>query len=159
MHNMANEQIRDGMVVILAYTLTVEGELVEESTADDPLEYLHGAEDILPGLEAQLSGKKIGDHVSVTLQPEDAYGEYDEDDYEAIEPDDLPDDIEVGTEILLEDDEGYMFEAIVKEITHNAVILDFNPALAGKVVTYEVDILGMREATADEVAHGHVHDE
>ncbi len=154
---MTNEQIRDGLVVSLAYTLTVEGEVVEEASKNDPLDYLHGADDILPGLERELTGKKIGERIVVTLQPEDAYGDYDEDDYEAVERSDFPTDIEPGIEIVLEDDDGYLFEATIKEITSDVVILDFNPALAGKVVTYEVEILGMREASQEELEHGHAH--
>src|SRR5690606_16527032 len=79
---MSSEKITDGMVVSLAYVLTVDGVEVSRTDADDPLEYLHGAENIIPGLEAALTGKQVGDKINVTLAPEDAYGDYDQDEVE-----------------------------------------------------------------------------
>lgn len=154
---MAVDKIANGVVATIAYTLTVDGEVIEEASKEDPLEYLHGAENIVPGLEAALLGKTIGDKLSVTLDPEDAYGEYDEDNFEEIEPADLPDDIEEGMEILIEDDDGNMYEAIVSEITDDAVVLDFNPDLAGKTVTFDVEVIALREADDEEMDHGHPH--
>ncbi|MFW5691781.1 MAG: FKBP-type peptidyl-prolyl cis-trans isomerase [Chloroflexota bacterium] len=154
---MTVETIRDGVVVSLAYTMIVDGDVVEETTADDPLDYLHGAENIVPGLEEALTGRKVGDKFSVTLAPEDAYGEYDEEDLEEVDREDLPDEIEVGMELLLEDEYGNFFEATVKQIKKDSVVLDFNPDFAGKTVTYKVEILDMREADEEEKAHGHPH--
>ena len=154
---MAVEKVTDGVIVSIVYRLTVDGEVVEDTPADDPLDYLHGAENIVPGLERVLAGKQVGDKVNVTLKPEDAYGEYDEDDVEEIDRNDVPESVELGMEILLEDEEGFMFEAVVKEVTEDTVILDFNHMLAGKTVTYDVEIVGLREADAEELAHGHPH--
>jgi FKBP-type peptidyl-prolyl cis-trans isomerase SlyD len=155
------ERIADGMVVSLAYTMTVEGEVIEESTADEPLDYLHGAQNIVLGLENALTGKAVGERVSVTLQPEDAYGEYDPEDIDEIDRSDIPDgeQIEPGMVLLLEDEEGYMFEATVAEVTARSVMLDFNDPLAGKVVTYDVEVLAVRPADEEELAHGHPHGE
>jgi FKBP-type peptidyl-prolyl cis-trans isomerase SlyD len=154
---MTSENIKDGMIVSLAYTLTADGQEVERATADDPLEYLHGAENIVPGLERELAGKKIGDRFTITLEPEDAYGEYDDEDLDEIDRDEFPDEIEVGMEMLLEDDDGNLYEATVKEISDDMVVLDFNPPLAGKTVTYEVEVVAMRPADEEELAHGHPH--
>jgi FKBP-type peptidyl-prolyl cis-trans isomerase SlyD len=156
---MSNETIKDGMVVKLAYTLEVEGEVLEEATVDDALDYLHGAENIVPGLEYALNGKRVGDKLDITLQPADAYGEYDEDDMELIEKDDMPDEIEVGMELLLEDKDGNFFEATIREIRNDGVLLDFNYPLAGKVVTYHVEVLSIRPANKEELEHGHPHSE
>jgi FKBP-type peptidyl-prolyl cis-trans isomerase SlyD len=154
---MTSENIKNGMVVSLAYTLTADGQEVEHATADDPLDYLHGAENIVPGLERELAGKKVGDRFTITLEPEDAYGEYDEEDTDEIDRDDFPDEIEPGMELLLEDDDGNLFEATVKEVTDDLVVLDFNPPLAGKTVTYEVEVVSLRPADEEELAHGHPH--
>lgn len=154
---MTLDTIKDGVVVTVAYTLTVEGTEIESATADDPLEYLHGAENIVPGLEAELNGKKVGAKFTVTLQPEDAYGEYDEEDTETLDRDEIPEQVEPGMELLLEDEDGNMFEALVKEVNDDVIVLDFNPPLAGKVVTYDVEVLGIREADAEELEHGHPH--
>lgn len=151
--------VQDNMVVTFGYILTAEGQEIERATADDPAEYLHGAENIIPGLEEALAGKHVGDKFSITLQPEDAYGEYDEEDLDEIERDDIPDgaELEVGMVLILEDDNNNMFEASVKEINADTVVLDFNPPLAGKTITYDIEIFDIREADEDELEHGHVH--
>jgi len=154
---MAVDQIKNDVVVTVAYKLTVDGAVLDEAGADDPLEYLHGHENIIPGLEKALTGKRVGDSLTVTLDPDDAYGDYDPEDVDAVDRDDLPDDLEVGMELLLEDEAGNFFEASVKEIGADEVVLDFNPPLAGKTVTYEVAVLDIREADEDEIEHGHVH--
>jgi FKBP-type peptidyl-prolyl cis-trans isomerase SlyD len=151
--------IEDNKVATVTYRLTVDGEIIDEATADDPLEYLHGAENIVPGLEKALTGKKVGDKLTVTLQPEEAYGEYDPEDTELLDRSDLPEDIEVGMELLLEDEEGNFFEVTIKEIKGDEVVVDFNYPLAGKVVTYDVEVLEIRDADDEEIAHGHVHGE
>jgi FKBP-type peptidyl-prolyl cis-trans isomerase SlyD len=151
------DTIADGLVVSVAYKLTVDGELIEEAGADDPLDYLHGAENIVPGLEQALTGKKVGDKFTVTLQPADAYGDYDEDDTDTLDREEMPDDIEVGMELLLEDEFGNFFEVTILEITDDEVVIDFNSPLAGKEVTYDIEVLAIREADEEEVEHGHPH--
>ena len=152
-------EIKDGVVVGIAYVLTVEGVEMDEASTNEPLEYLHGAENIVPGLENALTGKKVGDKFSVTLQPADAYGDYDEENTDTIDRDDFPDSdtIEPGMELLLEDEDGYMIEALVKEVLDDAIVLDFNDPLAGKVVTYDVEVVTLRAADAEELDHGHPH--
>jgi FKBP-type peptidyl-prolyl cis-trans isomerase SlyD len=156
---MAIEKIEDGVVVSLAYTLTVDGEEVDRADADDPLEYLHGAENIVPGLEDALTGRKVGDKLSVTLNPDQAYGEYDEDDIEVVERDEIPDAdlLRTGMLIEAEDESGNVSLGMVREINDGNIVLDFNPPLAGKTLTYNVEVLGLREADSEELAHGHPH--
>ncbi|MDX1994125.1 MAG: peptidylprolyl isomerase [bacterium] len=153
------DRIGPGLVVSLAYTLTVDGEEIETATPDEPLDYLHGANNIVPGLERELVGKRVGERFTVTLPPEDAYGDYDEEDIEEIAREDIPDAdmIEPGMVIVLEDDDGNIFDAVVKDVTTNTVILDFNPPLAGKAVTYDVEVIAMRPADEEELEHGHPH--
>jgi FKBP-type peptidyl-prolyl cis-trans isomerase SlyD len=152
-------RIADGMVVSIAYRLKVESEEIARATADDPLEYLHGAEDILPGLEAALEGKKVGDRFSVTLAPEEGYGEYDEENIEEIDRADIPDadQLKVGMVVEVEDEDGYSYMAHVTEMTAETVVLDFNPPLAGKTLSYDVEVVDVRLADEDELEHGHVH--
>ncbi len=156
---MAGDRIEDGVVVSLAYTLTVDGEEVDRADANDPLEYLHGAENIVPGLEDALTGKKVGDKLSVTLTPDQAYGEYDEEEVEEIDRADIPDAemLREGMLIEAEDDEGYVSLGLVRELTDDTVLLDFNPPLAGKTLTYDVEVVALREADSEELAHGHPH--
>jgi FKBP-type peptidyl-prolyl cis-trans isomerase SlyD len=121
------------------------------------MEYLHGAENIVPGMERLLTGKGVGDRFSVTLPPQDAYGEYDDENVETISREDIPEAVEPGMEVLLEDEDGLMFEALVKEVTDESIVLDFNAPLAGKTVTYDVEVISMRAADAEELDHGHPH--
>jgi FKBP-type peptidyl-prolyl cis-trans isomerase SlyD len=156
---MAVEKIQDGVIVSLAYTLTVDGEELDRADANDPLEYLHGAENIVPGLEDALTGKKVGDKLSVTLRPDQAYGEYSDDDIEVVDRDEIPDADRLRSGMLIEaeDEDGNVTMGIVREINDDRIILDFNPPLAGKTLTYNVEVLGLREADTEELAHGHPH--
>ncbi len=153
------QKITDGMVVSLNYVLTVDGEILAQTDDGDPMEYLHGAEEILPGLETALNGKQVGDKFSVTLNAEDAYGDYDEEDVEEIDRADIPnvEELEIGMTVEVEDEDGYAYMAIVTKIGDKTVVLDFNPPLAGKTLTYDVEVIGVREATPEELEHGHVH--
>src|SRR5664279_5576428 len=153
------QKITDGLVVSLKYVLTVDGELLAQTDDGDPMQYLHGAEEILPGLEAALEGKQVGDKFSVTLQPEDAYGDYDEEDVEEIDRADIPNvtELEIGMVVEVEDEDGYAYMAEVTELGEKVVVLDFNPPLAGKTLTYDVEVVGVRDATPEELEHGHSH--
>lgn len=156
---MAVDRIQDGVVVSLNYVLTVDGEEIARTEPGEPMDYLHGAENIVPGLEAALTGHQMGDRVSVTLTPDEAYGEYDEDNIEELDREDVPqaDELENGMVIEVEDEEGDVYLAFVREVTADTVVLDYNPPLAGKTLTYDVEIVGLREAEEHELAHGHVH--
>lgn len=158
---MEMQKVTDGMVVSLRYVLVADGEEVARVDNDDPMEYLHGAEDILPGLEGALEGKTVGDTFRVTLSPTDAYGDYDEDEIEEIDRDAIPNasELELGMMVEVEDEEGYSYMAYVSEINDKVVVLDFNHPLAGKTLTYEGEIISVRPATEEELEHGHVHSE
>ncbi len=156
---MAVETINDGVVVSLAYTLTVDGEEIESASREEPLDYLHGAGNIVPGLEELLAGKRVGDRVHATLPPDMAYGDYDPEETDRFEREllEIDVDLEIGMEVEVEDEDGYTYVATVTELSDDMVTLDFNPPLAGKTLTYDIEIVGLREATDEEVDHGHVH--
>lgn len=153
------QYIAENMVVSLAYTLTVDGEEISRATAEEPMEYLHGYQEIVPGLEAALTGKKVGDHFSITLAPADAYGDYDEENFEEIDRSDIEesDDLEIGMVLEVEDEDGFTYMAHVAEISGNTVTLDFNPPLAGKTLVYDVQVVDVRLADEEEIEHGHSH--
>ena len=154
---MSSEKITDGMVVSLAYVLTVDGVEVSRTDADDPLEYLHGAENIIPGLEAALTGKQVGDKINVTLSPEDAYGDYDQDEVEEVDRDDMPEPLEEGMIVEVEDEDGFVYVATVTKLDADTVTMDFKQPLAGKTLTYDVELTALRPAAEEEMAHGHPH--
>jgi FKBP-type peptidyl-prolyl cis-trans isomerase SlyD len=156
---MAADKIGADVVVSIAYVLTVEGREIERADASDPIEYLHGHANIVPGLEAALDGHQVGDKFTVTVPPDKGYGQYDQDDIERIARSEIPnvDQLKTGMVVEMEDEEGYIYEATVKEINKDAVVLDFNPPLAGKTLNFEVEVIGLREANEDELDHGHPH--
>lgn len=152
--------IGNGKVVSLAYTLRLDnGEIVDYTEAGEPLEYLHGAENIVPGLEKALEGLKVGDTRDVEVQPDEGYGPYSAEDVEVVDrsqfPADLP--LAVGLALELYDDEGDSMEAYVREVGDQHVTLDFNHPLAGEKLHFAVEVLAIREATEEELDHGHPH--
>jgi FKBP-type peptidyl-prolyl cis-trans isomerase SlyD len=156
---MATEKIDNGVVVSIAYVLKVDGQEIERAESTDPIDYLHGASNIVPGLEKALTGHKAGDRVSVTVAPQDGYGAYDKEEVERVARQDIPgaENLKKGDVIEMEDDEGYIYEASVVEVTKDAVVLDFNPPLAGKTLNFDVEVISLREADQEEIAHGHPH--
>lgn len=150
-------------VVSLSYELidTQTGELIEK--AAEPISYLHGGYDgIFPTVEEALHGKDVGEKVSVRMEPEDAFGEYDHE-LVRVEPRDIfPKDIQVGTQleggVEDDDDEDYMLFTVV-EITDKEVTVDGNHPLAGKELTFNATVTGVRAAVQEELDHGHVHGE
>jgi len=147
-------------VVSLHYTLkNDQGETLDSSAGGDPLTYLHGAMGIIPGLEKELLGKAVGDHFSVVIKPEDAYGEISE---ELI--DDVPrasfgeiDKIEVGMQFQAGDPEGNTRIVTVKAVSEESITVDANHPLAGQVLNFDVTIEDIRPATQEEIEHGHPH--
>lgn len=152
--------VADDMVVSLAYVLTVDGEELDSADASDPLEYLQGHTQIIPGLERALAGMSVGDKLQVVVEPTDAYGEYDDEEVDSIPLDSFPADFEpaLGDDLQLRDTEtGHVFNATVVELLEDAVKVDFNHPLAGETLTFDVEITGIRPATSEELSHGHVH--
>jgi FKBP-type peptidyl-prolyl cis-trans isomerase SlyD len=152
-------QVAKDLVVSLAYTLKVAGEILDEAGREDPLLYLHGHKNIVPGLERALTGMKVGETKAVVIAPKDGYGEYNEDDVEIVPRSEFPDEIPVeeGVEILVEDDEGEEVSATIVEVTKDKVTLDFNHPLAGKELHFEITVVDLRAATEEELEHGHAH--
>ena len=148
-------------VVSLRYELfDSEGELLEKT--EEPVSYLHGGYDgIFPLVEEELHGKAVGDQCRVTMQPDDAFGEYDHT-LVMVEPRSaFPEEIEVGMQFEggpeSADDEDYLLYTVV-EMDDDEVTVDGNHPLAGKTLTFNCTVTGVRPATAEELAHGHVHD-
>ncbi len=154
------DTIQNGVVVSLTYTLKLQnGEVIDFSEADEPLEYLHGADNIIPGLERELTGLKIGDSKDVHVEAVDGYGEYDPEEVEEVERKLLPRDMELrlGMVLAIRDEEGHLNEAYVRAISPDSVTLDFNHPLAGQALFFSVQVVGVREATPEEAEHGHPH--
>lgn len=150
----------NGVVVSLQYTLTdSKGEVLESSVGEEPLAYLHGEGEIVPGLEKALEGQGMGFKAKVTVPAAEAYGERDEEGVFEAPKDELPEGLEEGEEIYGEDEDGEGISFTVVKLTEKGAVLDMNHPFAGMDLTFDVEIVGLREATPEEVEHGHAHDE
>ncbi|MCP4165318.1 MAG: peptidylprolyl isomerase [Chloroflexi bacterium] len=153
--------VENGLVVTIEYTLwDDEGTLIDSSNGQDPLIILQGYGELLPRLEEALRGMAVGEEVEVVLEAADAYGEHDPEAYTLIPHDEIPPDVdmELGMELYLEDEStGEVFEAYVTEMRPEGVVLDFNHPLAGETLRFQMKVIKLRLATAEELAHGHSH--
>ena len=145
-------------VISFHYKLTDDtGALLDASEADEPLAFLEGGENIIPGLESVLITLKKGDKKKVNVSCADAYGERNEELIVQVPRDELPTKkIEVG-DIFSGGDEEQTLPFTVIEVTDTEVTLDGNHPLAGQDLTFDVEIVEIREATAEELMHGHAH--
>lgn len=154
-------KIAKDTVVSLNYELfDSTGELLEQ--VETPISYLHGGYDgIFPLVEEALHGKAVGDKCTVTMKPDDAFGEYDHGLVEVEARSSFPKEVEVGMQFEggpeNADEEDFLPFTVV-EVTDDEVTVDGNHPLAGKTLTFNCTVTGVRSATTDELTHGHVHD-
>lgn len=154
--------IADQHVVAIEYTLTDKaGEVIDSSEGSEPLVYLHGAGNIIPGLENALAGKTVGDELEVSIEPEQAYGEYSAELIQIIgrEMFEGVDELEVGMQFHASAPDGGMQVVTIREIEGEQVTIDANHPLAGQQLNFKVKIASVRAASEEEIAHGHVHGE
>lgn len=152
-------KVQDNFVVTLDYTLIVEDEVLESTNDGEPIEFIQGIGQIIPGLEEALYDMKVGDEKTVVIEPEGAYGDYDPDSLEVAKKEEFSEEIplDVGTFLDLRDDQDEILSAQIIEADEDTVTLDFNHPLAGKTLTFEITVSALRPATAEELEHGHVH--
>lgn len=154
-------QIAANAVVTMTYTLTnAQGDVLDQADASHPFVYLHGANNIIPGLENALVGKQAADSMSVTIPAADAYGERDERLTQRVPREmfgDAPtEQLVVGAQFQAQTNGG--IEVItITAVDDDSITIDANHPLAGVDLTFTLNILTVREATAEEIAHGHVH--
>lgn len=147
-------------VVSFHYHLTNDaGEVIDSSRGQEPLTYLHGTGGIIPGLERALEGKKVGDKMQVTVQPEDGYGPVHNELIQEVPRNAFEDmDVRPGMHFQASGPNGQTLRVTVDSVTGDKVIVNGNHPLAGKVLHFDVSIEAVRAATAEEISHGHVHD-
>lgn len=154
-------KVADDLVVSMHYTLTLDdGQIVDSSDGGDPLEFLQGFGQIIPGLEKALYGMAVGDNKRVVVAAADGYGEVDPEAFQSVPRTIFPEDLELveGMGLRMRDQEsGQLIETYVAEVGSAEVLLDFNHPLAGEELTFDVEIADLRSATAEELSHGHVH--
>lgn len=157
---MSTDTVQKDTVVSMEYTLHVENEEIDSSKGQDPLQFLVGHGNIISGLEREMMGMKVGESKDVVIQPADAYGEFDEEAYMDVPRTEFPSDmqIEEGSELTVRDDSGQSRYARIDTIDGDTVRLNFNHPLAGDELHFNVKVVDLREPTAEELSHGHVHD-
>ena len=156
---MSNESVQDGVVVSMEYTLHVDGELLDTSDGQGPLQFLVGYGNIISGLENEMMGMKIGDNKDVVVVPSEAYGDFDEQAFMDVPREQFPEEIpmQVGTELQVQNQAGQPMYARIDMVGDKNVRLNFNHPLAGKELHFAVKVVGLRDATDEEKEHGHVH--
>ena len=152
-------KVKDGQVVSMEYTLRVDGEITDSSEGREPLEFVHGAGNIIPGLEREMTGMEVGESKDVLVAAADGYGEEDEKAFMDVPRDQFPKEIpmKVGTELQVQNQAGQPMYARIDMVGDKSVRLDFNHPLAGKDLHFSVKVVGVRDATPEEKEHGHVH--
>jgi FKBP-type peptidyl-prolyl cis-trans isomerase SlyD len=151
-------QIAAQKAVTIGYTLKDDaGKVLDSSEGGEPLTYLHGTGDIVPGLEKALDGKQVGDAISVSLSPDEAYGQRDERQVRNVPLRKLPKGkVEVGMQYEVTTEAGPML-ALVTAVRGDYATIDANHPLAGMRLHFDVKVVEVRDATPEELEHGHVH--
>lgn len=151
--------IKPNAVVAIHYTLTDnEGAVLDSSTGKQPLTYLHGSGNIIPGLERALDGKKAGDKLAASIEPQDGYGEIIEEMIQVVPRTTFPEDavIEIGTRFSAQTERGPL-TVVVTNMDDGQITVDGNHPLAGETLNFDVSVETVRAATDEELQHGHVH--
>lgn len=153
-------QAKQDSVVSIHYVLRdTEGEIIDQSGEEQPLAYLHGHGNIVPGLEKAIEGHAEGEQVKATVDPEEGYGPYREELVQKVGRDAFQgvDELAPGMSFRAESDAGPMI-VTVKDVEGEEVTVDGNHVLAGQTLDFTVDIAEVRDASGEEIEHGHVHD-
>jgi FKBP-type peptidyl-prolyl cis-trans isomerase SlyD len=147
-------------VVGIHYTLkNASGDVLDSSSGDEPMYYLHGHDNIVPGLERKLSGRNVGDKLEVTVQPADGYGERDPRGAQRVPREAFPPGtpLEAGAQLAMRDPSGEVVPFWIAKLESDMVHVDLNHPLAGQVLHFDVEVVSVRAATPEELQHGHPH--
>jgi FKBP-type peptidyl-prolyl cis-trans isomerase SlyD len=155
------QEVTDDVVVSMEYTLKVDGDVLDSTEGGEPLDFLQGHQNIIPGLEKELYGLSEGETKDVKVIAAEAYGEFDADALMDVPRSEFPSTIplETGTELQVKDKDGEVRYATITEVGAEKVQLDFNHPLAGKELNFEIKVVSLRSPTTEELSHGHVHAE
>lgn len=154
------QTIAAGMVVTMHYKLALDnGQVVDNSEGEEPLAYLHGAHNIVPGLEAAMDGKSVGDSFDVTVLAAEGYGAREEDAVQKVPRSAFPGDadLQAGIQFQATDQNDNPIMGTINAVTPDEVTVDFNHPLAGQNLNFSIQVVEVRPATAEETEHGHVH--
>lgn len=151
--------ISNHSVVSIHYTLKDDqNKVLDSSSGSDPLMYIHGTGNIVPGLEQALEGRKVGDQFKVSIPPQEGYGPRDEKRVQSVQKKEFPnaEQVEVGMQFQVNTDNGPMVFTVV-EVKDSEIVVDGNHPLAGATLHFDVEVTEVRKATQEELDHGHAH--
>lgn len=153
--------IKNNKAVILNYSLFDSKNNLLDQTQDSSFTYLHGHQNIVAGLESALEGKQVGYTAKIEIAPENAYGLRDESKVEEVSKEMFPSDeeIKVGMQFHAEGPDKQLITINILEVNENSIKIDGNDPLAGKALIFDIEIMGIRDASESEVSHGHIHGE
>lgn len=152
-------KVAKNTVVSITYTLKdSEGNLLDSTDASDPLAYLHGVGNLIPGMEKALNDRDSGETFQCVIPPEEGYGAFDEELVWELEKAQFAElgDVEEGTQFVLETDDDQVLVTVV-DIKDDVVIVDGNHELADETLYFDITVVDVRDATPEEVEHGHAH--
>lgn len=152
-------EIAKNKVVSMHYKGTLkDGSVFDSSEGRDPLVFIYGTGMIIPGLESGMEGLAVGDKKSIEVAADDAYGPVHEEAKQEIPKDKMPQDVEIkaGMQLAAQGPHG-MIPVTVSEVKDDVVVIDMNHPLAGKDLVFDIEIVDVRDATEEELSHGHVH--
>lgn len=157
---MSSQSVAAGKVVLFHYTLTdATGAVLDSSDGQDPMPYLHGAANIVPGLERQMLDRVAGDRFKAVVPPEEGYGLPEGPGPQSVPRDAFPDDLEIeeGMPFMAESEDGDVISLWVTSVEADTIWVDKNHPLAGQTLHFDIEIVEIRDATDEERAHGHPH--
>ena len=137
--------VQEGNKVTFQYTLSVDGQQIQSTEGGQPMEYTHGQGQIIPGLADGLDGMREGEEKTITLEPQQAYGEVDPNAFREVPRTSLPEDIEPQEDMMLlvRTPDGQAFPVRIAEVKDDSVVLDLNHPLAGKELTFDVRVVSV----------------
>jgi FKBP-type peptidyl-prolyl cis-trans isomerase SlyD len=161
-HQEAMMKVEKGSVVSVDYELHLgDGVVVDASAPGQPMSYIHGESQIVPGLETALEGLSAGEAKQVVVAPEDGYGDHDARGLQEVPKNAFPAEMEpqVGMELMAEGPQGQTVPFVIREVKPESIVIDLNHPLAGRTLHFAVTVREVRSATPEEIHHGHVHGE
>ncbi len=147
-------------VYTVLYTLKdSEGEIVDEATRENPFLFMSNADQVLPLFEKEVSGMLIGGKKNFTIDAKEGYGEYKEEAIQVVSRNEFPQDVELeeGMQMVANTPDGHQLPFVITDLNDDEVTIDFNHPLAGETLNFEVELIDVRDATQEEIAHGHAH--
>ncbi|MDR3626814.1 MAG: peptidylprolyl isomerase [Ignavibacteriaceae bacterium] len=152
--------IKSNQVITISFILKdTDDNIIEATTKEEPFSFISGGNQILPKLEENIGEMLIGSKRTVVLSPEEAYGIYDDSALQHVTRSEFPEetDIQAGMAFIADSPDGQQMPFVIKTVEGENITIDFNHPLAGQTLTFDVELLSLRDATIEELSHGHVH--